>query len=271
MRSPCPISLRMDVELLQLRTTHPFVIARGGQSDHRTVWVRLTDGDGQEGWGEAAPSKFYGETAESVMAALKVYGAMLPDDPFNLEDAEQRWANKLRGNAAARAALSARCTISSASGWGCRCIECGGWIRARPQVDLHHRARRSGADQDQGGRGGAVPHSQGEAGHRPGRRDSPRHPRGHRQGAPGGRELRWTLKRAIKMLPVLDEFGVTVLEQPLAPDDLDGLEAITAQADIPIIADESCLTAAESRPWWAKWMGSTSSSPSAAACGRRCA
>ncbi|HMH55251.1 MAG TPA: hypothetical protein VK535_03235, partial [Gemmatimonadales bacterium] len=102
-----PHPLRMDVEFLELRTKHPFIIARGGQSDNRTAWVRLTDQDGHEGWGEAAPSKFYGETADSVAAALKFYGSALPEDPFNLEDAEGRWATMLRGNAAARAALSA--------------------------------------------------------------------------------------------------------------------------------------------------------------------
>jgi L-alanine-DL-glutamate epimerase-like enolase superfamily enzyme len=58
----------------------------------------------------------------------------------------------------------------------------------------------------------------------------------------------WTVKRTIRMLPVLDEFGVTVLEQPLVPHDLDGLAAVTAQADIPIIADESCLTAVDIPP-----------------------
>jgi L-Ala-D/L-Glu epimerase len=68
-------SLRMEVEVLDLRTKHPFVIARGGQSDHRTIWVRIRDADGCEGWGEAAPSKFYGETSESVLAALKAAGA----------------------------------------------------------------------------------------------------------------------------------------------------------------------------------------------------
>jgi L-alanine-DL-glutamate epimerase-like enolase superfamily enzyme len=52
----------------------------------------------------------------------------------------------------------------------------------------------------------------------------------------------WTVKRALQMLPALDEFGVTVLEQPLVPHDLQGLAAVTAQADIPVIADESCLT-----------------------------
>jgi L-alanine-DL-glutamate epimerase-like enolase superfamily enzyme len=47
------------------------------------------------------------------------------------------------------------------------------------------------------------------------------------------------------MLPVLEEFGVTVLEQPLPPEDLDGLAAITAQSEIPVIADESCVTSAD--------------------------
>jgi L-alanine-DL-glutamate epimerase-like enolase superfamily enzyme len=51
----------METEVLKLRTRHPFIIARGGQSDYRTVWVRLRDADGNEGWGEAAPTKFYGE------------------------------------------------------------------------------------------------------------------------------------------------------------------------------------------------------------------
>jgi len=60
----------MEAEFLELRTKHPFIIARGGQSDYRTGWVRLMDADGQEGWGEAAPSRFYGETAETVLAAL---------------------------------------------------------------------------------------------------------------------------------------------------------------------------------------------------------
>jgi L-alanine-DL-glutamate epimerase-like enolase superfamily enzyme len=65
------------------------------------------------------------------------------------------------------------------------------------------------------------------------------------------RELRvdancgWTVKHAIAMLPVLQEYGVTVLEQPLVPQDLDGLAEIRRRATIPLIADESCLTSAD--------------------------
>jgi L-Ala-D/L-Glu epimerase len=242
-------SLRMDVEILTLRTTHPFVIARGGQSDHRTVWVRLTDAEGNEGWGEAAPSKYYGETAESVLAALQVYGSMLPDDPFQLEEAERRWENKLRGNAAARAALSAalhdlvgkRLDVPLFRMWGldpCAAppstftigLDAPERIGAKVQEAAQYPILKVklGTDRDL-----EILRAIRQATDKEIRVDA---------------NCGWTVKRALRMLPVLDEFGVTVLEQPLVPHDLDGLAAVTAQADIPVIADESCLTAVDIPP-----------------------
>ncbi len=95
--------MRLESEILTLTTKHPFVIARGGSSDYRPVWVRLIDDDGTEGWGEAAPSQFYGETADTVMAALEVYGGALPEDPFDLEGAERTCVRKgLRNQGAIR-------------------------------------------------------------------------------------------------------------------------------------------------------------------------
>jgi L-alanine-DL-glutamate epimerase-like enolase superfamily enzyme len=47
---------------------------------------------------------------------------------------------------------------------------------------------------------------------------------------------------------VLAEFGVTLLEQPVAPRDLEGLARIRRQASIPIIADESCVTSSDIAP-----------------------
>ena len=46
-RGPVAQQLHMEAEYLELRTKHPFIIARGGQSDYRTIWVRLRDADGQ--------------------------------------------------------------------------------------------------------------------------------------------------------------------------------------------------------------------------------
>ena len=81
----------------------------------------------------------------------------------------------------------------------------------------------------------------------------------------------WSVKQAIRMLPVLEEFGVTVLEQPLAAEDLEGLGKVSRASRIPVIADESCKTAADIPRWLAKWTASISSWPSAAASGKRCA
>jgi L-Ala-D/L-Glu epimerase len=244
-----PQPLRMNVEVLKLRTKHPFIIARGGQSDHRTVWVRLTDAEGEEGWGEAAPSKFYGETVESVIAALEVYGTMLPTDPFNLEDAERRWELKLRGNGSARAALSAalhdlvgkRLGVPLYRLWGldpCLAPRSTFTIGLDTPDRIKAKVREAeqfpilkvklGTDQDV-----EVLRAIREATNKEIRVDA---------------NCGWTVKRAIRMLPILDEFGVTVLEQPLPPHDHDGLAVISAQADIPVIADESCLTAVDIPP-----------------------
>src|SRR5690349_19192874 len=69
--------MRIEHEIVTLRTVHPFIIARGGSSEWRTVWVRITDRDGTEGWGEAAPSRFYGETADTVVAVLGRFAPLL--------------------------------------------------------------------------------------------------------------------------------------------------------------------------------------------------
>ena len=62
--------MKVQHDISIVHTTHPFVIARGGASEHRLIRVRITDDDGVEGWGEAAPNRFYGETADTALGAL---------------------------------------------------------------------------------------------------------------------------------------------------------------------------------------------------------
>ena len=61
--------LHLEAEVLSLRTKHPFIIARGGKSEFRTVVVKVRDSDGLEGWGEAAGIAYYGESPETILAA----------------------------------------------------------------------------------------------------------------------------------------------------------------------------------------------------------
>ena len=241
-----PQPLRMEAEVLNVRTRHPFIIARGGQSDYRTIWVRLIDRDGIEGWGEAAPSRIYGESTETVLAALQAYGEHLPADAMLIEDTERHWETLLRLNPSARGALSSALHDLAAKRLGVPVYQMWGLNPAKaPQstftigIDTAEKIRSKVLEAE------SYPILKIKLGTD---RD---HEILQTIRAVTNKELRvdantgWTVKRAIRMLPVLEEFGVTVLEQPLPADDLDGLAAVTRAARIPVIADESCLTSAD--------------------------
>lgn len=235
--------MRLESEILTLTTKHPFVIARGGSSEYRTVWVRLIDDDGVEGWGEAAPSQFYGETADTVMAALETYRGALPEDPFDLEGAERTWLELLGRNGSARAALSSALHDLMAKRLGVPLYRVWGLDPAEAPLssytigmDTAERIRQKVAEAER------YPVLKVKLGS-----DRDREILQTIRGA-SDKEIRvdancaWTLKQAVAMLPVLEEFGVTVLEQPLAADDIDGFAQLTSVSTIPIIADESCVT-----------------------------
>lgn len=238
--------VRMETEILQLRTRHPFIIARGGQSDYRTVMVRLVDGDGVEGWGEAAPARIYGESTETVLAALANYAEHLPADPLHIEDTERQWEKLLRLNPAARCALSAALHDLAGKRLGIPVHRLWGLDPARAPrstftigIDTVEKLRQK----------------VGEASEYPILKIKLGTDRDVEIlttiRALTDKELRvdantgWNTRQAIRMLPVLEEFGVTVLEQPLPADDLEGLAQVTRASRIPVIADESCLVAAD--------------------------
>src|SRR5258706_412975 len=101
------MALKLVVEQCGITTKHPFVIARGSTNGYKRAWIRLVDEDGVEGWGEADPSSYYGETLETVLATFAKLAPHLPQDPFDLEAAETKFAQLAPQHAAARAALSA--------------------------------------------------------------------------------------------------------------------------------------------------------------------
>ncbi len=239
-------SLRLEADILELKTRHPFIIARGSQDTYRTVAIRLVDPDGNEGWGEAAPQRFYSETPETVLAALQVYATALPDDTLNLDEAEARFVSVLTGNNSARAALSTALHDLAGKRLGVPVYRMFGLDPAKCPlstftigIDTPERMRMKVQEAEQ------YPVLKIKLG----TRDDLAILRAIREAT--AKELRvdantgWTRKQAIRMLPVLEEFGVTVLEQPLDPRDLDGLALVTRHARIPVIADESCLVAAD--------------------------
>jgi L-alanine-DL-glutamate epimerase-like enolase superfamily enzyme len=74
-------------ETFTIQAKHPFKISRSVQESVERVWVRVTE-DGQEGWGEADPSPYYGETAATVGYALE----RLRPPPFRTSTDWRPWS-----------------------------------------------------------------------------------------------------------------------------------------------------------------------------------
>lgn len=241
--------MKLTFETVDLRTRHAFNIAReSGPAVRQTAWVRIED-DGAEGWGEAPATPFYGETAATVEAILpRLSEAMLraaDGDVFALERIEAAVAHSIGRNPAARVAISAALHDLVGKKLGVPLWKLWGLDPA------------------------AAPRSSFTIGI-----DSPEVMRQKvreaaaydilkiKVGTPHDREVlqmirdlapektvrvdantAWTAKEAIRRIPMLEEFGVEFVEQPLPPDDIEGLRLVRRRSRLPIIADESCKTA----------------------------
>ena len=241
--------MQLHAEIVTVHTTHPFIIARGGQSEYRVVWVRLVDKDGAEGWGEASPSKFYGETADTVMVALQRFAPVLAAaDAWSIDAIERELEKAMRWNAAARCAVSAALHDLAAKRLGVPLWKLWG-------LDANAAPKSSFTI-------GIAPD---EATLRARVREAAHYPiltiklgsswdrdvlRIVREEAPAAvlrvdANCAWTPKQALDMLEPLNRVGVDMLEQPLQPHDLAGLKFVRDRANLPVVADESCLVASD--------------------------
>jgi L-Ala-D/L-Glu epimerase len=242
--------MRLEFETLELRTREPFHLARPSDPHgRRNVWVRLTDHDGVEGWGEAPATPYYGDTAETVSGVLPAYAAILADedDPLDLERIEARIHVLVGRNPAARTAISAalhdlvgkrlRTPVWRLWGLDPAAAPRSSFTLAMADADETRTKARANA-------------------HRPvlkikvGGADDEARLRAIRDEAPHATlyvdaNTAWTAKQALQRMPMFEEMNVAFVEQPLHPHDHDGLRLLRRRARLPIIADESCETAAD--------------------------
>ncbi len=240
--------MKLAYQTIELKPTHPFVIARGGYAHHRNVIVRLTDDEGREGFGEAAPNKYYGESVDTVVAALGQFKPVLETaHPLSLEATESALDRLLRGNASAKGAVSAalhdlvgkRLSLPVYRIWGldpARAPQSSFTIGIAENSELERRVGEArdypilkiklGTDRDE------------------------EIVRIVRNAGPDKRlrvdaNAAWTAKHAVRMSDFLADQGVEMLEQPVAANDIDGLRFVRKRSKLPVFADESCLAASD--------------------------
>jgi len=241
--------MRLEHDVAVVHTTHPFVIARGGASEHRLIRVRLIDDDGVEGWGEAAPNRLYGETADTALGALaRLAPIVQAADPWAIEDTEAELNRALRFNGSVKSAISAALHDLAGKKLGIPVYKMWGLDPARaPFSSFTIAIAASDAElRERIAQAAAYPVLKIKLGTD---RDE-QIIRTVRDAAPDkilrvDANAAWNPKSALRMIEILRELAVEYVEQPLPPHDVDGLRFVRERSPLPVIADESCVVAAD--------------------------
>ncbi|MEO7084753.1 MAG: dipeptide epimerase [Gemmatimonadaceae bacterium] len=232
-----------------VHTTHAFAIARWSTSEHQLLRVRVVDDDGVEGWGEAAPNRFYGETCDTAIAALaRLTPIVEASDGWAIEDLEAELNRALRNNGSVKSAISAAMHDLIGKRMGVPVYRLLGLNPANAPLssftiaiaandaELRERVQQAssypvlkvklGTDHDE------------------------QIIRTVRAAAPDkilrvDANAAWSPKHALRMIEVLVECGVEYVEQPVAAHDVEGLRFVRERSALPVIADESCVVATD--------------------------
>jgi L-alanine-DL-glutamate epimerase-like enolase superfamily enzyme len=241
------MKLQHDISIVH--TTHPFVIARGGASEHRLIRVRIVGDDGVEGWGEAAPNRFYGETADTALGALARLAPIVEQcDAWAIEDVEAEMNRAIRFNGSVKSAISAALHDLAGKRLGVPVYKLWGLNPANAPLSSFTIAIAANDDElrQRVEQASAYPVLKVKLG----TDHDEQIIRSVRVAAPT-KVLRvdanaaWTAKRALRMVDVLVECGVEYVEQPLPAHDIDGLRFVRERSALPVIADESCVVASD--------------------------
>lgn len=207
----------------------PFTISRGTKTEAQVLTVRLTRG-GVTGWGECVPYARYGETLDSVRAAVGALPSSITRQ--DLQDA--------LASGAARNAVDAALWDLEAKQAGVRVWALAGLPRPRPVVTAFTLSLGSPDEMKEAARQNA---------HRPilkiklGTADDMPRLEAVRAGAPRCRIIvdaneGWTPEVYTDLASHLVRLGVELVEQPL-PAGADGMLTEIARP-VPVCADEAC-------------------------------
>lgn len=242
------MTLETSFERRSLPLENPFTIARGTQTHAENVIVRVVDDAGMTGFGGAAPSPHYGETAATVEAVLPELLAVVEavDDPHAFEAIERRLRSRISGNPAARCAVSIAIHDLAAKRLGVPLYRLWG-LDPSQTPNTSFTIGLDETDVVRQKTAAAV-----ESGYeilklKLGTDHEEELIEAVREEAPEARirvdaNEAWTPRETIDNSRMLEEYGVEFIEQPVPAENPDGLRFAYQRSALPIAADESCVT-----------------------------
>jgi L-alanine-DL-glutamate epimerase-like enolase superfamily enzyme len=234
--------MRLTTKPLDLPLASPFRISRGVQTHGYNVLARLED-EGGEGLGEAAPSAYYGENRETVLAALSLFADALGDDPFAHEEIMSEAGRLLDKNGAAKAALDMALYDLAGKRLGAPLYRLLGLSPAKTPVTSFTLGIDAPAEM---ARKAAAARECPILKIKVGTPHDVETVRAIREVTDATLRVdanaAWSAKQAIATINELAPYHIEFVEQPVAASDLDGLKLVRENVDVPVIADESCVT-----------------------------
>lgn len=233
--------LHLTVKPIELQLITPFRISRSVQYTASNVIVHIKHNE-FTGYGEAAPSPYYGETSETVQACLSLLADHLGDDPFLIDDLHHRLDSIIRLNPSVKAAIDMACydlmgkildiplykllglnpvhtpytsftiAIDTPQAMAQKALFAKDYpilkikVGTKDDLDIIKAIRDVSA---------ATIRVDANAG--------------------------WTPKQAIRNINAFEPYAIEFVEQPVAAHDLAGLKLVRDNVPLPIIADESCV------------------------------
>lgn len=241
--------MKLEYEVRNLDLTYPFGISREISRFVTSVFVKLTyeeNGKKYIGYGEAHPSKFYGETAETIIAFYNwvVEEKILESSPYQIYEINKN-LSKMGRNYAAKCAIDVALYDLLGKINNLPTYKYLGLSKDIPKTS--YTIDISNIDLTLQKTGDAL-----MAGHeifkvKLGTSLDEETIFSIHQAAPDvtirvDANAAWDLKRALKMVKYLEQFNIEFIEQPLAQNNLADLEKLRTATTIPIIVDESCIT-----------------------------
>lgn len=230
--------MRLTYHTIDLELKHPFRIARSVTEVKKNVIVQI-----DEGIGEAAPSQYYGENAETVIECLEKVKDQLGDDPFQMEPILSSLDKKIAGNFSAKAAIDMALHDLVAKRLNLPLYQLLGLDGKIPLVTsytigidtpekMKQKTRQAkdflvykvkvGVENDV-----EMVKAVREVTDAKIRVDA---------------NAGWSAEEALEKIHQLKEYGIEFVEQPIDPEDKAGLKKIKEEAELPIIIDEQLMT-----------------------------
>jgi len=234
--------MKLSWSRLSLPLARVFRTSRAIRTDKETIWVKITHG-AHAGWGESVPMDTYHQTLESAEGCLRAAQHDLGENPFDLERTIGGMAEKFPTESATVAAIDAALHDLVGKTLGVPIVRMLGLDPATLPLTSYSLGIADPEETAELARSkSSYPIFKLKLGTE---QDEELVARVH-ESAPRAvmrvdANMAWSVDRALEMLPVLQRYGVELLEQPLPAGDLEGLAVLKRRRVLPIVADESCV------------------------------